>query len=168
MDMNVTQLIDSLKEEDDFITMQSLSMLVEMGDVAVDDLIEGLSNADKNIKKYCVKALGEIMNPNSIEPLIKSLSDDNKWVRREASSALSKMGVDAVEPLIKCLNDIDWRVKGAAAWALGNLKDDRAVDPLFKLLTENNNGFVKQGALSSLKVIGTPKANEALIKYQEQ
>ena len=164
----MTQLINSLNDTDEFSTIQSLSMLVEIGDDAVDELINGLSNSDKNIRKNCAKALGEISNPKSIDALIKSLSDDNKWVRRESSSALSRMGSEAVEPLIQCLDDVDWRVKGAAAWALGNLKDERAIEPLFRLLNEDNNGFVKQGALSSLKSINTPKSNELLLKYQEQ
>lgn len=167
-DMNVTQLIDSLNDNDEFVTMQSLAMLVEMGDDVVDDLMDGLSNSDKNIRKNCAKALGEISNPKSIDALIKALSDGNKWVRRESSSALSKMGSDAVEPLIQCLDDVDWRVKGAAAWALGSIKDERAIEPLFKLLNEDNKGFVKQGALSSLKLIDTPESNELLLKYQEQ
>ena len=166
--MDVTQLIDSLKDTDEFLTMQALSMLVEMGDDALDELIDGLSNSDKNVRKNCAKALGEISNPKSIDALIKALSDSNKWVRRESSSALSKMGSEAVEPLIQCLDDADWRVKGAAAWALGNLKDNRAVTPLCKLLDQDNNGFVKQGALSSLKLIDTPESNKALLKYQNE
>lgn len=167
-DMNVAQLIDSLKDTDEFVTMQSLTMLVEIGDDALDELIGGLSNSDKNIRKNCAKALGEISNPKSIDALINALSDGNKWVRRESSSALSKMGSEAVEPLIQCLDDVDWRVKGAAAWALGSLKDERAVEPLFELLLGDNNGFVKKGALYSLKSINTPKSNELLSNYQEQ
>lgn len=164
----MAQLIDSLKDTDEFVTMQSLTMLVEIGDDALDELIGGLSNSDKNIRKNCAKALGEISNPKSIDALINALSDGNKWVRRESSSALSKMGSEAVEPLIQCLDDDDWRVKGAAAWALGSFKDERAVEPLFELLISNNNGFVKKGALSSLKSINTSKSNELLSNYQEQ
>ena len=55
------------------------------------------------------------------------------------------MGEPAVEPLIETLDDDDWKVRGAAAWALGNLDDERAIPALEKLL-DDENGFVKQGA----------------------
>ena len=53
------------------------------------------------------------------KPLIETMKDDNKWVRRSASGALSNMGKSAVEPLIQTLKNDDWRVRGGAAWALG-------------------------------------------------
>ena len=38
----------------------------------------------------------------------------------------------AVEPLIEALKDDDWGVRLAVANALGDLKDERAINPLKK------------------------------------
>jgi bilin biosynthesis protein len=50
------------------------------------------------------------------------------------------------------LDDEDWRVRGAAAWALGNLKDDAAIEPLEALL-EDESGYVRAGALNAINSI---------------
>ena len=62
------------------------------------------------------------------------------------------MGEPAVDPLIETLNDEDWRVRGAAAWALGNLGDEKAIPALEKLL-DDESGFVKKGAQSAIDSI---------------
>ncbi len=73
-------------------------------------------------------------------------------VRREASTSLSRMGEPAVDPLIEILNDEDWKIRGAAAWALGNLGDEKAIPALEKLL-DDESSFVKQGAQSAINSI---------------
>ena len=40
----------------------------------------------------------------------------------------------------------------AAAWALGNLKDDAAIEPLEALL-EDESGYVRAGALNAINSI---------------
>ena len=97
--------------------------------------------------------IGELdIDKTSIDALILTLRDNNKLVRREASTALSRMGQIAVDPLIEILDDEDWRVRGAAAWALGNLKDDAAIEPLEALL-EDESGYVRAGALNAINSI---------------
>ena len=54
--------------------------------------------------------------------------------------------------LIETLNGEDWKVRGAAAWALGNLGDEKAIPELEKLL-DDESGFVKQGAQSAINSI---------------
>lgn len=57
-----------------------------------------------------------------VEGLIKALEHKNKGVRRNAATALGRLGdADAVEPLIKVLNDKDFYVRGDAAKALGEI-----------------------------------------------
>ena len=62
------------------------------------------------------------------------------------------MGEPAVDPLIETLEDEDWRVRGAAAWALGNLGDEKAIPALENLL-DDESGFVKAGAQSAIATI---------------
>ena len=114
--------------------------------------IEDLLHQKKNIRLNAAKILGDMSYPKSINALILTLRDNNKLVRREASTALSRMGQLAVDPLIEILDDEDWRVRGAAAWALGNLKDDAAIEPLEALL-EDESGYVRAGAVNAINSI---------------
>ena len=53
--------------------------------------------------------------------------------------ALVKIGKPAVELLIKALEEEDWRVRRGAAVALGEIRDERAVEPLIKTLQHKNS-----------------------------
>ncbi|MDO9043803.1 MAG: HEAT repeat domain-containing protein [Methanobacteriaceae archaeon] len=158
---NVIRLIESLQEDDEHVRVQVIELLEEIGNPAVDPLIDVLDSPNKYVRMGAAKALGVIGDSKAIEPLIKTLKDDNKWVRRDASGALAQMGTDAVEPLINILSDDDWKVRGAATWALGNIKDPRAVEHLIGALNDES-GFVRGGATWALGNIGGEKAESAL------
>ncbi len=121
MSKSVEELIEDLNDQDEFVVEAAAGELEMMGKESVDALMSALSHRKKNIRLNAAKILGAISNPKSIDALILTLRDNNKLVRREASTALSRMGQIAVDPLIEILDDEDWRVRGAAAWALGNI-----------------------------------------------
>ena len=148
----IDELIEKLNDKDDFVAEDAIGALELKGDEAVDPLISALSNRKKNIRLHAANLLGAIGDEKAIKPLILTLSDNNKLVRREASTALSRMGPAAVDPLIEVLDNPDWRVRGAAAWALGNLNDEKAIPSLEKLL-DDESGYVKSGAQSAIATI---------------
>lgn len=147
MEKTIDELIESLKSDDEFIREESCAILEARSNESVEPLINALNSkkSNKQIKIYSAKILGIIGNDKAIDPLISALKDNNKFVRREASTALSKMGNKVVDPLIAILKDDDWKVRGAAAWALGNIGDKKAETPLKNLL-DDESGFVKTGA----------------------
>jgi HEAT repeat protein len=57
---------------------------------------------------------------------------------REAAVALIKIGMASVEPLILALKHHDPRVRENAAWALGEIRDTRAVRPLIMALSDDD------------------------------
>ena len=147
MEKTIPELIEDLNNEDEFVREEAFGMLELRSEEAFDQLIETLSNkkTNKDVKQSSAKLLGIIGDEKAIDQLIATLKDHNKLVRREASTALSRMGEAAVEPLLAILDDEDWRVRGAAAWALGKIGNKRAVDPL-KSLLDDQSGFVRTGA----------------------
>ena len=147
MEKTIQELIHDLNDDDEFVQEEAFGLLEIRAEESLEPLIEALSteSTNKNIKQSSARLLGIIGNENAIDCLIDNLRDSNKFVRRESSTALSKMGDKAVEPLINILNDDDWRVRGAAAWALGKIGDKSAVDSL-KLLLDDESGFVRTGA----------------------
>ena len=152
MSKSVEELIEDLNDQDEFVVEAAAGELEMMGEESVDALISALSHRKKNIRLNAAKILGAMSYPKSINALILTLRDNNKLVRREASTALSRMGQLAVDPLIEIVDDEDWRVRGAAAWALGNLKDDAAIEPLEALL-EDESGYVRAGAVNAINSI---------------
>ena len=152
MERSIDELIELLNDKDDFVVEDAVGELELRAEEAVDPLIDALSHRKKQIRLNAATLLGAINDPKAIPALIDTLRDNNKLVRREASTSLSRMGEPAVEPLMAILDDEDWRVRGTAAWALGNLNDERAIPALEKLL-DYESGFVKSGAERAIKSI---------------
>lgn len=153
MEIDTNKLIEDLGADDEFLQEEASTLLEANPDKSVVPLIDALSNnKNKNIKMGAAKILGFIDDKRAVQPLIATLSNSNKLVRREASTALSKMGDEAVDPLITILDDDDWKVRGAAAWALGKIANKKALDPLKKLL-DDDSGFVKTGAKWAIESI---------------
>ena len=147
MTKSIKELIEDLGNDDEFIQEEARGILEMRADESFEFLVEALKNkkSHKKIKINSAKILGFIANEKAIDPLIATLKDSNKLVRREASTALTHMGDKAIDPLLNILNDDDWRVRGAAAWILGSIGSKKAITPLNNLL-EDENGFVKSGA----------------------
>ncbi|MDR2830004.1 MAG: HEAT repeat domain-containing protein [Methanobrevibacter sp.] len=153
MAKNINELISDLDNDNEFIQEESKTLLEKKGAEAVEPLVDALlNNKNKDIKILAAKILGNIGDKKAINPLIATLSNPNKMVRREASTSLIKMGNDAVEPLITVLENEDWRIRGAASWVLGSIGDKRAVEPL-KALLNDESGYVKSGAKKSLDTL---------------
>jgi len=86
---------------------------------------EGLVRAleyrkDAAVRKAAVKALASLGDRAALEPLVRTLKDEDKGVRYDAVEAIYRLGgAEAVEPLQQALWDLDGDVRYAAAWALG-------------------------------------------------
>ena len=79
--------------------------LVDLGKPAVPKLIEALSSRDDFVKKQSILALGDIQDPEAVDPLIALLTDQDWLVRLTAASSLEKIGDlrgrAAIKPLMK-------------------------------------------------------------------
>lgn len=100
--------------------------------------IQDLKNPDDNIRKKAVFALGEKRADAkpAISELIRLLPTElNKVIRNNMARALGKIAdPQAVNVLSEALFDEDYYVKLSSAWALGQIKDNRAVQPLLRLI----------------------------------
>jgi WD40 repeat protein len=61
----------------------------------LEPLIEALTDPDLRIRALAASYLGEINNPEAIEPLKAALNDRSRYVREESAQALEKLGVAA-------------------------------------------------------------------------
>jgi HEAT repeat protein len=176
--------------KDEHTRWRTLGALKEIGEAAVEPLINALQNKDKDIRNCVAGALGEMGEP-AVEPLIKALKDEYKDVRKSAAKALGKMkwepkndvekawylagqsawgeliklGEPAVEPLIQALEDEVCWVREEAAEALGKIGDKRAVEPLIQALKDDDSG-VPEKAVGALVNLGNT-ASKAILSMSD-
>lgn len=121
-DESVQELIISMGDENSGVRTKSMLALVEIGEPAVDSLINALSNEDWQIRSRAAEALGLIGAKKAVNPLIETLTDENSWVKKSAVESLGNIGNEkAADPLKKLLQDDDSEIHMAVSEALGKL-----------------------------------------------
>jgi HEAT repeat protein len=96
--------------------------LGELGQEAVDYLLEALISGNKDIRLGAIEALGEIRDPATVNPIMALLGDGDNEIRWEAALALGEIGdLSAIRPLERILRDQDRYVRYGAALALEKL-----------------------------------------------
>jgi HEAT repeat protein len=166
-------LIEALKKNNTKIQQISAEILIEIGDPAVKHLIDELDDDNSEITQriYVVRILGEIGDKRAVEPLIKSVTDENISVCVYSIIALRSIGDKrAVEPLIKSLTDENIRVREESIIALGSIGDKRAVDPLIGLLDDRSaSSDINREIAIALQKIGVDGSSaHKLIKNYEK
>jgi HEAT repeat protein len=110
-------------------------------------LIAALGDEDSSVRADAAEALGELGDPQAVDPLIAVLDDEDVFVRLAAVEALGKIGeASAVPALTKAL----WQsgetplgesladVQTAAATALAAIGDPSTVKPLVQYTARGN------------------------------
>lgn len=147
-------LIKLLADKDKDVREAAARALGKIGDVrAVEPLIKALGDKVNYVREDAAEALGNIGDIRAVEPLIKALGDKDREcnVSYAAAKALVKIGEPAVEPLIKALGD--WSVRWDAARTLAEIGDTKAVEPLVKLL-EDENKYLRETVFRALDKLG--------------
>ncbi|AKB55293.1 MULTISPECIES: HEAT repeat domain-containing protein [Methanosarcina] len=101
-----------------------------------------------------------------IEALIENFNAQDVDVKADSVKVPVAAGEPAVGPLIQTLDSKDPEIRENAAINLGKIKDERAIDPLVKLLTDEE-WEVESAATNALVEIGKP-AIEPLIKILQE
>jgi len=154
-----------------------------IGDVAIDTLVNILKDKDKSSRAMAAFFLGEMEDArsteldfdsqkheqvrkrlvNAVEPLIQALRDEYSEVRGLAAQSLANLVVKShlsiddprvVEALVQTLiKGENSNVRWAAAYALAQIKDARAIEPLKKALKDKDKD-VRLAAAKALEYIG--------------
>jgi HEAT repeat protein len=115
----VAPLLELLDGEDDWGTLTTVEALGKIGDVQVVDPLLAILNktSDNTLKRYIIEALGDLGDKRAVDSIISHLDTKNDWIKKEAISALVKIGDDrAVRPIAALL--YNHKVKEEAAEAL--------------------------------------------------
>jgi len=142
----------------------NVTKLLEKRDIR--GLIKALTyRKDASVRMNAVNALGEIAEPQAIEPLIATLKDTEAGVRLAAISALENFKDDrTIAPLLAALRDSVPDVRQQAAFALSKAKDKKVVNPLIASLNDSDANVKEAAAEALAKISRNNKDNE--VKFQ--
>jgi len=101
----------------------------------VPPLIALTSDADPRVRDAAIRALGDCRDRRALPALTASLKDSESINRSHAVTALASAGGASTLPaLLSLINDVESEIRYAAITALGELRDQRATDPLIARL----------------------------------
>jgi len=143
---------------------EAYSAVLELGriadDKAVELLIEALARKD-GVARSAARELGKMRNERAIAPLVALLGDPE--VNQAAAEALLAFGPPAVGPLMDVLQSGNGDARQAAAFALGELRDKRAVEPLVQVMQTDDVYAVRTAAANALGQIKDARAVWVLV-----
>jgi len=101
----ISALINDLSSKDGIKRNKARIALVEIGAPSVGPLVNALNDKSQTARWESAKALGQIMDPRSIDALVKALQDKLFDVRWLAAEALIAIGSKSVKPLLQAIID---------------------------------------------------------------
>ena len=124
-------------------------------EAAVPILVEMLESGEEpeDTQLSVLKARGRLGKSMEVpvSPLIERLKDENPQIRLQAVESLGKLGSkEAVPPLLKLLDEEP--NKYPIIWALGEIRDERAIPALNKMLAGEDEAL-QYNARKALKKI---------------
>jgi len=184
-------LLSDLGSSNSRVREEAAGELSKMGKQATGALLELLKNKYPNLRWNAAEVLGKIDDVRAIKPLIKALGDIDSKVCEKSIQALVNMGSRAIKPLIDVLenDDLDFRrkifdvfigmgklstpcliiqlkssnsdIRCRATKALGQIKDERSIEALARIL-KGRSMDERWLAAEALGKIGTQKAKQVL------
>lgn len=124
----IEPLIKATTDESAQVRFKAAEILGNMGDMAVDKLIEEFESAEGKDKRFLAFALKETKDEKVLPYFVDATSDNDFGVRKVAVRALGELQAEEeLDSIAKCLEDEDWGVRLAAIQALGDIATDDSI-----------------------------------------
>ena len=151
--------------------IKEVSMPQENDEERISLLLLQAKVPDNNVRKYFVKALGEMESKKTINPLVEIITEDSdEQIRITALKSLVKFKEEKEVKKIfqeKAVKDRSSLVREFAVKSIAEWKDEEFVESLIKALDDKED--IKIRAISGLRFLKTTKALEGLKKiFQEK
>lgn len=160
-DKNIEFLTLSLRDKDWGVREDAIEDLVKLEDATVDILIQIIEDKKNPARWQAVRILGKIQAEKASLEIVALLKDDDWMIRNEAAVALALINTKwIIAPLLGLLSGIDKKSCESAAWILGEIRSQDAVEPLLKLLEKDDYSVIAAMALAK---IGSMEAEIPLI-----
>ena len=136
---------------------------------AAEALISFHGSKDEQKVVKSTARMGDARSPITVDELLVALSDPRFYVRYEALVSIARHGPDdrLLAALVRMLNEGDPDLSVLAAWALGRMKDPRAIAPLRAGLTSPYRS-IRRLCVRSLAVLDDQESRPALLDQLKQ
>ncbi len=146
----IKALADAL--QDGQLWCDASEVLGNMGNDAVEPLIQALKHKNSETRVGAALALGNIGDKQAVEALLEILKNNDHDVLGPAMDALQKIGKPAIDPLLRGLRSKDNSLRFYSARVLKEMADESTVGPLIAAL-ETKNEMTRQIVASALMKI---------------
>ena len=144
---------------------EAYAAVIELGrignDKAIELLIQAVARGD-GVARSAARELGKLRAARALPILTAMLDQDG--VSQAAVDALLAYGPAAVGPLMDVLKSGNGVARRAATVALGELRDDRAIEPLIHVLQTDDVYAVRTAAATALGQLKATRAVWVLVQ----
>jgi HEAT repeat protein len=159
-------LIAALEDLDSGVRHAAAGALKKLGKAVYAPLFEAYKTGDAILRFTALGVLARSSSAATAELLIAALDDPALPVRMEATRLLAQRKErKAVEPLIAALDKPDLCV-WLYVWALGEIGDPRAFEPL-EVMLDARDFHVQSAAVKALRTIDNARAVDLLHQWLE-
>lgn len=157
------RLLEALEVEQDRSRRGRLIKAIKaIGKPALHHLESALGSPTWYLVRNALNVLGDVTAIDLIEPMARCLAHEDERVRRAAARALGKLGGVRVERfLVDALKENNGETQIEILGALGTLKAESAIEPIFELVKPRKLGRaddpVRLKAIEILGTIGSPR-----------
>lgn len=127
---------------------------------STEKLIAATKDKHMLVRSNAIILLSKREASEALEILVEALKDEEYLVKSNAMVAIAAYGKQVSDRIIQALGDTDKDVRAGAAWIIGELKDNRAVEALEKV-AKDDYPLARIQAKASLMVLGKGPKKEA-------
>lgn len=162
IDEYIDGLIQLLYIEDNAGARNSaIEALIRLGKRSTVYLIEAFNTPNKDVRKFIIDVLGELMDNRSLDLMLEAIRDEDENVSATAVEHLGKVGEPSVvDALLDILDRGDLWTAYPAANALGRIGNKKAVPHLLQALKRKP---LREPVLKALGLLADPSTLEHII-----
>ena len=127
---------------------------------STEKLIAATKDKHMLVRSNAIMLLSKREPSESLEALIEALKDEEYLVKSNAMVSIAAYGRQVSDRMILALSDPNQDVRAGAAWVMGELKDQRAIDAL-EIVAKDDYPLARIQAKASLMAMGRGPKKEA-------
>jgi len=134
-----------------------LKAIEGLGTLAVEALLEALTDSEGTVRRYAARLLGQIHDPSAIQPLGLALYDTHFEVGRVAAESLARFGPQGLKVLAETLHHPEAWLRQHAIAGL-TLSGDKRIIPVILDMLKDPDREVQKQAIQSLGILKDSRA----------
>jgi HEAT repeat protein len=164
-ELSVPPLMAGMKGTNPRLRIYARDALIQIGEPAVQPLVQLLDDPDLYNRSRAVEALRSIGHKSAIEPLEAKLNDPSRLVQVQAAAALYSMGRKGTtrKVILDALASGDIQSKRVAARTLAEVIDDPPLNPVLKAMA-SPDADLRSYATRAVGKTRSPEAIQPLMK----